>query len=642
MVKRAARICRNIYSSLSRSQKQWILIGVDFILISLSLLCALAIRLFALAVRFESLDLSSLSQEYFPITMVALLVKLVTLRVSGIYRPILRYVGLEIFYQVSYAIALSYGIIVFVGFFTQIRQLPRSVLLVDALLSILLIVGAHLLIRWCLYNPDSPFFIGEVPPKVIIYGAGAAGTQLAQALSHQQTYQVVAFIDNNRQLQGQQINGITVYSPKRLTRLVQHHEIKTILLAMPSVQAEVKQVILDALKHLPVTVKTIPELSEIISGKVPPSQLRPIEISDLLGRQEVPPLLELLSKNITDRAVLVTGAGGSIGSELCRQIAQHHPRVLILYERNEYALYTIDQELRETDPQLHPIPCLGCVTDENYLRHLLQTYQVDTIYHAAAYKHVPLVEQNPSQGVLNNVYGTLIAARTARDCHVKNFVLISTDKAVRPTNIMGATKRVGELILQAFAEDEPGATCFVMVRFGNVLDSNGSVVPRFRQQIEARKPITITHPEINRYFMSIPEAARLVIQAGALGQGGEVFLLDMGEPIKIYDLALQMIELHGLEVGKDIEVKITGLRPGEKLYEELLIDTNTAIQTDHPKIYAAKERMLPWQHLEAPLNLLLAAAQQRDDPQMMRVLYWLVPEFQRENQQMNQHLTIEP
>lgn len=642
MVRFVTNLSQKIYASLSRSQKQWLLMILDFILISLSLLGALVIRLSALAIRVESLDLSSLFQEYFPITVVALVVKLVVLQVTGIYRPILRYVGVEIFYQVGYAIALSYGIVLFLGFLLQIRQLPRSVLLVDALLSLLLIVGAHLFLRWCLYNPNSPLFIGKAPSKVIIYGAGEAGTQLAQALSSQQTYHVVAFIDHNRQLQGQQINGITVYSPKRLRRLVEHHEVQTVLLAMPSVQKEVKQVILEALKHLPVTIKTVPELSEIISGQISPSQLRPIDISDLLGRQEVPPILELLSINITGKAVLVTGAGGSIGSELCRQIAQHHPRLLILYERNEYALYTIDQDLRETYPNFDPIPCLGSVTDESYFRQILETYHVETIYHAAAYKHVPLVEQNPAQGVMNNVYGTWVAARSARNCSVKNFVLISTDKAVRPTNIMGATKRIGELILQAFAQDEPKATTFVMVRFGNVLESNGSVVPRFRKQIEARKPITITHPEINRYFMSIPEAARLVIQAGALGQGGEVFLLDMGEPIKIYDLALQMVELHGLEVGKDIAIKITGLRPGEKLYEELLIDQNTALKTRHPKIYAAKERMIPWAELEAPLKELITAAQQGDHSTMMRVLASLVPEFQRKTDSLNPEMIIRP
>lgn len=635
MVKFTARhICGKIHSSLSRSQKQWIFITIDLALLTISMV-------FAFSIRFETLSVGNLFVEYFPISLITLFIKLLVLQTLGMYRPILRYVGVELFYKVVYAIALSYSLIVFLGFFTQIQQLPRSVLLNDALLSILLMVTVRLSIRWLLYNPQSPIFIGEVPPKVIIYGAGEAGTELAQALYHQQTYHVVAFIDDNPQLHKQQINGITVYPAKKLPKLVQHYGIKTILLAMPSVQGQIKQKILDSLKTLPVTVKTVPSLSEIIIGKVPLSQLRQIDITDLLGREEVPPIPELLTVNITAKAVLVTGAGGSIGSELCRQIAQQTPRVLILYERNEYALYTIDQELKESYPDLIFIPCLGSVTDETLLQEVIQTHGVETIYHAAAYKHVPLVECNPAQGIINNVYGTLVAARSARECRVKNFVLISTDKAVRPTNIMGASKRVGELILQAFAQDQPSRTSFVMVRFGNVLDSNGSVVPRFRKQIAERKAITVTHPEITRYFMSIPEAARLVIQAGAIGEGGEVFLLDMGEPIKIYDLALQMVELSGLEPDKDIEIKITGLRPGEKLYEELLIDTNTATETCHPKIYAAKEQMIPWHKLETPLYALLEAARSGDQQKMLSVLYWLVPEFEREKKPMVREVTIE-
>ena len=621
MVKPLAKICQKIHSSLSRSQKQWSFITIDLTLIIISLIIAFGIR-------FETLSVGRLLLEYSPITLITVLVKLAVLQALGMYRSILRYVGVELFYKVTYPIAVSYGIIVFLGFLFQIEQLPRSVLLNDALLSIVLMVTVRLSIRWCLYNPQSPFFIGEPAPRVIIYGAGEAGTQLAQALYHQQTYHLVAFVDDNNQLQEQQINGITVHSPKKLPKLIRHYGVKTILLAMPSVQGEAKQTILDRLKTLPVTVKTVPGISEIISGKVPLSQLRQIDIIDLLGRQEVSPLPELLSVNITGKTVLVTGAGGSIGAELCRQIVQQKPRLLILYERNEYALYNIDQDLKETYPDLNFIPCLGSVTDETHFKKMISDYQVETIYHAAAYKHVPLVEANPAQGIINNVQGTLTAAKSARDCGVKNFVLISTDKAVRPTNIMGATKRVGELILQAFAEDHSHQTSFVMVRFGNVLDSNGSVVPRFRQQIAERKPITVTHRDITRYFMSIPEAARLVIQAGALGTGGEVFLLDMGKPIKIYDLALQMIDLSGLEVGKDIEVKITGLRPGEKLYEELLIDPNTALATSHPKIYRARESSMSWHQLETPLNALIEAAEQEDEQKILSVLRWLVPEFQ--------------
>lgn len=623
MVKLVARLCRKFHASLSRYQKQWIFISLDLILLVFSMA-------FAFAARFETLAVEALFLEYLPIILITLSVKLLVFISLGMYRPILRYLGLELLYKGVRAIALSYAIIIVIGFFAQLEQLPRTVFIIDALLSLVLMVGVRLTIRWSLYSANSPLFVGQVPPKAIIYGAGNAGTELAQALCNQKTYSVVAFVDDNPELQKQQINGITVYPPARLPQLVRHHKVKTILLAMPSVEGEVKQTILNNLKRLPVTVKTVPGLGELINGNVPLSQLRQIDVTDLLGRQEVPPILELISTNITGKAVLVTGAGGSIGSELCRQIIQQNPRVLVLFERNEYALYNIDQELGEIASQVMCIPCLGSVTDENHFRNIIQDYGIETIYHAAAYKHVPLVQYNPTQGIINNVYGTLVTARTARDCGVKNFVLISTDKAVRPTNIMGATKRIGELILQAFAQNDPGETAFVMVRFGNVLDSNGSVVPRFRKQIAERKPITVTHRDITRYFMSIPEAARLVIQAGALGKGGEVFLLDMGEPIKIYDLALQMIKLSGLEVGKDIELKITGLRPGEKLYEELLIDQTTSIPTRHPKIYAAKEQMISWCQLEKPLYSLLEAARKEDQETMMNLLYFLVPEFQQE------------
>ncbi|QDZ38549.1 polysaccharide biosynthesis protein [Euhalothece natronophila Z-M001] len=621
MVKLFAHLCRKIHASLSRSQKQWILVSTDLILLIVSMA-------FAFVARFETLAVGSLFLDYQPIIIITLLVKLLVFLALGMYRPILRYLGLDLLYKGVRAIALSYAIIIVIGFFAQLEQLPRTVFIIDALLSLVLMVGVRLTIRWCLYNANSPLFVGEVPPKAIIYGAGNAGTELAQALCNQKTYSIVAFVDDNPELQKQQINGLTVYPSTRLPKLVRNHKVKTILLAMPSVEGEVKQTILNNLKQIPVTVKTVPGLGELINGNVPLSQLRQIDVTDLLGRQEVPPILELLSTNITGKAVLVTGAGGSIGSELCRQIIQQNPRVLVLYERNEDALYNIDQELEEIISHLRCVPCLGSVTDENHFRNIIQDYAIETIYHAAAYKHVPLVQYNPTQGIINNVYGTLVTARTAKECGVKNYVLISTDKAVRPTNIMGATKRIGELIVQAFAQNNPEETTFVMVRFGNVLDSNGSVVPRFRKQIAERKPITVTHRDITRYFMSIPEAARLVIQAGALGKGGEVFLLDMGKPIKIYDLALQMIKLSGLEVGKDIELRITGLRPGEKLYEELLIDTNTSIPTSHPKIYAAKEQMISWSHLEIPLFSLLDAARKGDQEKMMNLLSVLVPEFQ--------------
>jgi len=630
MVNSIAKICKKIHTSLSRHHKKVIFILIDLVVLLISLFLAFAIR-------FETLTVGERLINYLPIIIITLVTKLVVLPLWGLYRPILRHVGLELFYKVTQAIALSYAIILFIHFLFQLESFPRSIVIMDALLSIMLMMGGRLLIRWCLYNTGSPFFIGTPPPKAIIYGAGKAGTQLAQALSQQQTYQITAFVDDNPQLQRTQINGISVYSPNQLPKLVKQQVVKTILLAIPSAEGKIKQKILDALQELPVTVKTVPSLSEIIGSQTAVSDLREIDITDLLGREEIPPIPELLNINITGKSVLVTGAGGSIGAELCRQIAQHNPRLLILYERNEYALYQINQELRERFPELLPIPCLDSVTNEPCLRNLFVRYNVDTVYHAAAYKHVPLVEDNPAQGVINNVYGTLVAASSAQECGVNNFVFISTDKAVRPTNVMGATKRVGELILQALTQQQQ--TKFVMVRFGNVLDSNGSVVPRFREQIANRQPITVTHPEITRYFMSIPEAARLVIQAGALGQGGEVFLLDMGQPIKIYDLALNMIQLSGLEVDQDIELKITGLRPGEKLHEELLIDSETSIPTQHPKIYTAQEQSMSWDQLKPPLDQLLEAAWNGDQETLMQHLYLLVPEFEAASKKVNQAKT---
>lgn len=620
MLKPSAKLPYQIYRMLSRRMKRWIFFAIDSVLF----LAAIAA---ALALRFEQLFPLEQIRDYLWAIALLIPVKLLVFYLMGMYRPILRYAGLEFLSTALKAIALSSGLIVFLLFFLQIQQLPRSVLINDALLTLLFIVGVRLLMRWLLYSSNSPIAQGGNAKSVIIYGAGAAGSQLAQALFHDDTYRVVAFVDDDCQLHKQLINGITVYSPKQLPSLIKRYDIKTVLLAIPSADGKTKRRIIQNLKHLPVTVKTVPGIAEILSGKVSISHLREIDITDLLGREEVTPVPHLLSINITDKSVLVTGAGGSIGSELCRQIAQHQPHCLVLYELNELALYTIDLELAETYPEIQRYPCLGSVTDAKRMQEVIEQYQVETIYHAAAYKHVPLVELNPAQGIINNVYGTLVAAQTAKECGVKNFVLISTDKAVRPTSIMGASKRVAELILQAFAHQQR-STRFVMVRFGNVLNSTGSVVPRFRKQIAEGKPITITHPQITRYFMSIPEAARLVIQAGALGQGGEVFLLDMGDPVKIYDLAIQMIELSGLVPGKDIEIQFVGLRPGEKLYEELLIGNGDIINTCHPKIYAAKEAMIPWEILEPQLNALFAAAHQADPAKMIEILQFLVPEYQ--------------
>jgi FlaA1/EpsC-like NDP-sugar epimerase len=372
----------------------------------------------------------------------------------------------------------------------------------------------------------------------------------------------------------------------------------------------------------------VPSISELLSGHLSINKVAEFDIEDLLGRKAIAARPELLQHDITDRVVLVTGGGGSIGSELCRQIAKQNPKMLLVFELHEFALYQMDMELTEEYPTLNKVACLGSVTDAQALTRVLQKYQVETVYHAAAYKHVPIVEANPISGMINNINGTLTAAQCAIACGVEKFVLISTDKAVRPTNIMGATKRVAELVLQGLADLPTHNTCFTMVRFGNVLGSSGSVVPRFREQITSGKSITLTHADITRYFMTIPEAATLVIQAGAMAKGGEVFLLDMGEPVKIYDLAAQMIRLHGMEPEKDIKIEITGLRPGEKIYEELLIDCDAALPTGHSKIFCAREAKLAWQELAPQLTTLLEAAAECAVTECVSVLHNLVPEYQ--------------
>jgi FlaA1/EpsC-like NDP-sugar epimerase len=619
-VKNRVNSIHRVATSLSRQQKRLILIATDLCLFLFALYSAFGLRSNSL-VPFAQI------QPYTGLILLLLFVKPFIFFTLGIYQPVLRYTGIEFLCTAGKAVGLSSGSLVVLAYFLEFWQLPRSVLIIDALITLILIISVRLLMRWFIYQLLASKCQKFPPERVVIYGAGAAGTQLAQSLSYHDSYKIVAFVDDDLSLKKQKIQGHTVYSPKELPKLLAKKNFDTILLAMPSVERGVKRQIIERLQPLSVPVKTVPGIGEILSGKVAISEIRKVDITDLLGREEVAPNPELIQMKITGKNVLVTGAGGSIGSELCRQIAQQNPNSLILYELSEYALYTIDLELGEKYPHIKRIPCLGSVTDQARFSSILQQYQVHTIYHAAAYKHVPLVEANPAPGIINNVLGTLTAAQCAGDCGVNNFVLISTDKAVRPTNIMGATKRIAELIVQALADQSHLKTCFTIVRFGNVLDSSGSVVPRFRQQIAKGQPITLTHPDITRYFMSIPEAARLVIQASALSQGGEVFLLDMGEPVRIYDLALQMIRLSGLTPGRDIEINITGLRPGEKLYEELLIDTATANPTKHPKIFCALEAKMSWEVLSAHLESLWVHVRRNNLNEIMTELHQLVPEY---------------
>jgi len=472
---------------------------------------------------------------------------------------------------------------------------------------------------------------------VMIYGAGEAGRQLAAAMANSHEMRVVGFLDDDERLYGQVLNGLRIYGPDDLEGLVLSLQISDVLLALPSISRHRRNEILSQMLHAKVSVRTLPSVSDLAQGRVTISDLRELDIDDLLGREPVTPDTLLLGKNTTDKVVLVTGAGGSIGSELCRQILKIGPAILLLVEQSEFALYQIHQELQaklanQPDSSIRLVPLLASVRDEERMREIMSTWKPQTVYHAAAYKHVPLVEHNPAEGIKNNVLGTLTAARAAAEQGVADFVLISTDKAVRPTNIMGASKRLAEMVLQALAADSSG-TRFSMVRFGNVLGSSGSVVPKFRQQIRDGGPVTVTHADITRYFMTIPEAAQLVIQAGAMAMGGDVFVLDMGQPVKIMDLATRMIELSGLTVRDeenpdgDIGIEVTGLRPGEKLYEELLIGDNPK-STSHPRIMKAHEEFLLWPQLEEKLRVLRMALDVNDVGVVRLMLEQLVSGYQ--------------
>ncbi len=615
----------SIYRPLSRRQKRYLLITTDISLFILSIYTAFFLR-------FDSLFPLSEIFNYIGLIIILFAVKLLTFRLKGIYRPILRYTDVEFLANFIQAVFYSSAILIILAYLRGLWPIPRSILIIDAFLTLFLVIGVRLLIRWSTQNLVASIESHQSPERLLIYGAGSGGYQLVRALLNDPNYCPVAFVDDNPELQQQTlVKGLKVYSPKDVPKLWQQKIFDTVILAMPSVGKKEKRYIIEKLQALSIPVKTTPTLGEIISGKVAIQKIRNIDITELLQREEIAPNKKLLQMQVKDKVVLVTGAGGSIGSELCRQIAQQQPKSLILYELNEFALYNIDLELSENFPSLQIYPYLGNITNQNYLKTILNRHQVDTVYHAAAYKHVPLVEANAARGIENNVLGTLVAARCAIDCQVKHFVLISTDKAVRPTNIMGASKRVAEMIIQAFATQPEIITCFAIVRFGNVLNSSGSVVPRFRKLIAQGKSITVTHKDITRYFMSIPEAARLVMQAGSIAKGGEVFLLDMGEPVRIYDLAMQMIRLSGLIPGKDIDVEITGLRPGEKLYEELLIEGNNVKQTQHPKIFFAREHFWNWEILQPELDILLENARLNHLEGLIIQLRKIVPEYQPKN-----------
>lgn len=538
--------------------------------------------------------------------------------ISGLYLAIFRYSGWPALLTVARAVGI-YGVL-YASIFTAVgvNEVPRTVGIIQPILLLLFVGASRAFARIWLGDRYRSILKEAARPKALIYGAGRSGRQLAAAMGNSHEMQVVGFLDDDDRLHGHVLNGLRIYNPGDLVSLESALNISDVLLAMPSLNRKRRNEILADIRSAHVSVRTLPSMSDLAQGKVSISDLRELDIDDLLGRDPVSPNHILLAKNILDKVVLVTGAGGSIGSELCRQILLIGPQKLLLIEQSEFALYAIHQELEEklAGRNVHLVPLLASVQDDERMHEIMSTWRPDTVYHAAAYKHVPLVEHNPAEGIKNNVLGTLKAAQAAARNGVADFVLISTDKAVRPTNIMGASKRMAEMVLQALAATSSG-TKFAMVRFGNVLGSSGSVVPRFRQQIRDGGPITLTHPEITRYFMTIPEAAQLVIQAGAMAKGGDVFVLDMGQPVKIQDLARRMVELSGLEVRDednpdgDIEIEITGLRPGEKLYEELLIGDNPK-PTSHPRIMKAHEDFLVWADLEQRLLALRAALEVND------------------------------
>ena len=554
-----------------------------------------------------------------------LVVTLIAFIKLGLYRAVLRYISFKALAMIATGALISSISLVLFSFFID-SFIPRTVPLIYFSYVFLLCGGVRMLVR---------YYIGLLLDKnnesVLIYGAGSNGRQLSVMLKHAYRYRIRGFIDDNTKLHGTYLLGNKIFSPKDISKLVQKYNIKVILLAIPSASRRERKAIIDSLIPLKIKVQTIPDMEEILQGNAKINELREVKIEDLLGREPVLPNQELLQKNILNKTVMVTGAGGSIGSELCRQIILNKPNTLILFELSEFSLYSIHQELveivKKNSFSTKIYPMLGNVQDIERLDCVLDHFNVDTIYHAAAYKHVPLVEYNIIEGIRNNIFGTYNVAKCAADHNVKSFVLISTDKAVRPTNTMGASKRMAELCLQALSEQlKNSQTCFSMVRFGNVLGSSGSVIPLFRKQILKGGPITVTHPDIIRYFMTIPEAAQLVIQAGSMAKGGDVFILDMGEPVKIVDLAKNLIQLSGLSVKDeknpkgDIEIAYAGLRPGEKLYEELLIGGDNVTKTVHSRIMTAEEEYLPFEQLSNVLVELEQACKRADYMAIRQIL----------------------
>ena len=637
MIKTFARWTHPVLS-LPRPVKRGIVLAVDVALCVLAVWLAFYLRLG---------DFVSLQGPVLLAVGVSLGLALPIFVVSGLYRAIFRYSNLRAMATVVQAVAF-YGF-VYALIFTGLAfdGVPRTVGLIQPVLLLLLVGASRAFAGFWFGRTYQSLIKRSALPQVLVYGAGSAGRQLADAMAHGHEMQVLGFLDDDDRLHGQVLNGLRIYNPQNLAEVLGRLPVTDVLLALPKATRHRRNAILAELAQHRVAVRTLPSVTDLAAGRVSLSDVRELDIDDLLGRDPVKPNGLLFNRNTHHKTVLVTGAGGSIGSELSRQIMQCQPKQLLLLEMSEFALYQIHQDLQtllahqaaQTELagdapsiQTELVPLLGSVCDELRMQEIIRTWRPHTVYHAAAYKHVPLVEHNPAEGVRNNVWGTLVCAQAAARNGVANFVLVSTDKAVRPTNIMGATKRLAEMVLQALALAHCQHTTFTMVRFGNVLGSSGSVVPLFRRQIKNGGPITLTHEDVTRYFMTIPEAAQLVIQAGAMGAGSDVFVLDMGEPVRIADLALRMVELSGLSVRNeanpegDIALQVTGLRPGEKLYEELLIGDNPQ-PTQHARIMKAHEDLLPWDTLQPQLDALQACVLRNDVPGIRALLQTLVPGY---------------
>lgn len=603
---------------LSRTNKRIVSVLIDIMLIFMAFHLAILVR--------------SGETNYFTYPAVwgiQIAVTIVTIAVFarlGLYRAVLRYLTFQALFVVTAGAVISATLVAALSFYMS-DPFPRTVPIIYGAFLALFCGGPRVIVRSLIAQSYS-----TQSKEVLIYGAGSGGRQLAMALRSSGDYRVRAFIDGDSTLCNTMILGLPVIAIEDAMPLINKYDVSQVLLAVPSAKRSRRKVILDELAKLPVEVLTVPDMTDIVSGKAKIDELKDVAIEDLLGRDPVAPQQVLLEANIKDKVVMVTGAGGSIGSELCRQIVEQSPKSIILFELSEFGLYQIDRELNQLKIEkgltCDIIPLLGSVQRQHRLETTMSSFKVQTVYHAAAYKHVPLVEFNVIEGVRNNIYGTYYTACAAIKAGVESFVLISTDKAVRPTNVMGTTKRMAELGLQALADQEnakPDGTRFCMVRFGNVLGSSGSVIPVFKKQIASGGPVTVTHPEITRFFMTIPEAAQLVIQAGAMGKGGDVFVLDMGESVKITDLASNLIQLSGLEVKSevnphgDIEIQFSGLRPGEKLYEELLIGDNVK-QTAHERIMTAHEVHLPLEEYDLLLNELDFACHSMDHENIRTLL----------------------